>query len=394
MQPKQARIRIEAINQIVHDHRNDECERENKVTPRRVISQGFIPTEYQDEYDDLIKKFEDQDTCFKYSSSGSCENDSPLSLLEMCSYQTWFEIHPEKVLGTQKITTSTAFSVKTIGKREEVERLFVSQMPQKSAISNVEINYINGDLYKLESESTDFIQEYMYQIFERFPQNETFFVIQFGISGYGGGTVTFYKEEPDKIEKMIFKNEKSWADSDVDLDSNLALSVISHTEVQSIINEYREKPIRRVGEFSEKIKMSDDKRKVIEVKQDHFSIPSIFVISVYIESGRVDLQFGFFEYQNPSICTFTSYKTNQLERVEEPEFPIDYYSQLPEVQALLWKREMTDKEEQKGINRNNKDTVETNPILDSKLEIDIIRARRIRVAKAKLELIKIQRQRL
>ena len=47
--------------------------------------------------------------------------DTPLSFTELCTYNTWFQMHPDKVCGTEKITSSREFPVTIRGDRQTIE---------------------------------------------------------------------------------------------------------------------------------------------------------------------------------------------------------------------------------------------------------------------------------
>ena len=51
------------------------------------------------------------------------ESNEPLTFTELCSLNTWFKIHPEKVAGVENLTTSLHFPVTIKGNREDVERV-------------------------------------------------------------------------------------------------------------------------------------------------------------------------------------------------------------------------------------------------------------------------------
>jgi hypothetical protein len=53
-------------------------------------------------------------------SSHSSHNNSPLSFLELCNWDTWFTMHPEKVCGETVITTSRSFPLAVKASREDV----------------------------------------------------------------------------------------------------------------------------------------------------------------------------------------------------------------------------------------------------------------------------------
>jgi len=48
------------------------------------------------------------------------ENNSPLSFVELCSFSTWFAMHPLKVAGREATTTSLHFPVSIKGDKHDV----------------------------------------------------------------------------------------------------------------------------------------------------------------------------------------------------------------------------------------------------------------------------------
>jgi hypothetical protein len=49
-------------------------------------------------------------------------DNSPLTFLELCSWDTWFAMHPEKVCGETVVTTSRSFPLAVKASREDVIR--------------------------------------------------------------------------------------------------------------------------------------------------------------------------------------------------------------------------------------------------------------------------------
>ena len=54
------------------------------------------------------------------TSHSSPENNSPLTFLELCSWDTWFSMHPEKVSGKTVVTTSRSFPLAVKATKEDV----------------------------------------------------------------------------------------------------------------------------------------------------------------------------------------------------------------------------------------------------------------------------------
>ena len=47
-------------------------------------------------------------------------SNAPLSFTEICSFNTWFAMHPEKIAGTEYITTSREFPIGIRGSKEDI----------------------------------------------------------------------------------------------------------------------------------------------------------------------------------------------------------------------------------------------------------------------------------
>ncbi len=47
--------------------------------------------------------------------------DTPLSFTELCTYNTWFRMYPQKVCGTEHLTSSREFPITIRGDRKTIE---------------------------------------------------------------------------------------------------------------------------------------------------------------------------------------------------------------------------------------------------------------------------------
>ena len=80
----------------------------------RLLRNGYMP-------DPLITDWEEQD-------------NSPLSFAELCQWDTWFAMHPEKVCGQTVTTTSRSFPLKTKGTKEDVTRTIMKAIDMDQRI--------------------------------------------------------------------------------------------------------------------------------------------------------------------------------------------------------------------------------------------------------------------
>ncbi len=102
--PAYYRARILAIKHLI----NSLPKGEKKNSPRELLQQGQIPDELKNTLEALIKE-----------NIGKVSND-PLTFTEKTSFGTWFAMHPEKVAGTEKVTSSLYFPVKVEGTEQQI----------------------------------------------------------------------------------------------------------------------------------------------------------------------------------------------------------------------------------------------------------------------------------
>jgi hypothetical protein len=57
---------------------------------------------------------------YRELESNRSENSKPLTFTELCSFSTWYFIHPEKVAGKEYLTTSLSFPVSVKGTKEDI----------------------------------------------------------------------------------------------------------------------------------------------------------------------------------------------------------------------------------------------------------------------------------
>jgi len=84
-----------------------------KNSPLELLKQGFVHPDLKERFESRIESFQ---------KLGIKVSDTPLSFTELCSFNTWFAIHPEKVAGTELVTTSINFPITIKGTKEDIER--------------------------------------------------------------------------------------------------------------------------------------------------------------------------------------------------------------------------------------------------------------------------------
>jgi hypothetical protein len=112
IQPRNLRGRIEALKHLYMIEKDDKG--------KRYLRMGT----------DLYKPNELESYTAKFAKNF---DNSPLNFVELTQFNTWFKLHPEKVAGTEKLTTSLHFPVTIKGKREDVERVLKVKNPKPTS---------------------------------------------------------------------------------------------------------------------------------------------------------------------------------------------------------------------------------------------------------------------
>jgi len=84
-----------------------------KASPYEILKYGVIHPDILDEFDRYFTKL-----LADYTFS-----DTPLTFTELCSFNTWFAMHHEKIAGEEIITTSREFPIGIKGSKEDVQRV-------------------------------------------------------------------------------------------------------------------------------------------------------------------------------------------------------------------------------------------------------------------------------
>jgi len=100
------RARLEVFNQLISEEVQSNLSKDS--LDLRVLRNGVLPGRLRGEYEKLIK----------YKIDG--QDDKRLSFEEITRFNTWFEIHPEKIAGTEVITSSIEFPIMIKGKEEDI----------------------------------------------------------------------------------------------------------------------------------------------------------------------------------------------------------------------------------------------------------------------------------
>jgi len=104
--PAYYRARLAAFKQIIQEEAGgDRDEKNNHLV---ILRNGVIPGGFEKRLNSLIKEKQKD------------FSNSELSFDEITRFNTWFKIHPEKIAGTEVITSSIEFPIKIKGKEEDI----------------------------------------------------------------------------------------------------------------------------------------------------------------------------------------------------------------------------------------------------------------------------------
>jgi len=82
-------------------------ESKNRDSPIELLKYGVIHPDFSDEFEKYLSKL----------------SELPLTFTELCLFNTWFALHPEKIAGKEIITTSREFPIGIKGTKEDVIRV-------------------------------------------------------------------------------------------------------------------------------------------------------------------------------------------------------------------------------------------------------------------------------
>jgi hypothetical protein len=109
------RARLDTFRHFIHEELpgHPVYDTGQKNSPLELLKQGFVHPGIKERFESRIESF---------LKSGMKVPDAPLSFTELCSFNTWFAMHPEKVAGTELVTTSINFPLTIKGTTEDIER--------------------------------------------------------------------------------------------------------------------------------------------------------------------------------------------------------------------------------------------------------------------------------
>ena len=104
--PAYYRARISAIGELIKGL--SVSDEKNTV----LLRNGLIPVNMLPDFDKVLGQH--------LQALLQVKNQQPLSFTEICSFNTWFAIHPEKVAGVEIVTTSREFPIMIMGTKEDI----------------------------------------------------------------------------------------------------------------------------------------------------------------------------------------------------------------------------------------------------------------------------------
>jgi len=107
--PSYYRARISAFRYFI----SQGGESKERNSPNELLKSGVIHPDIADEFEKYLTKL-----FAEYTFS-----ELPLTFTELCSFNTWFAMHPEKIAGKEIITTSREFPIGIKGTKEDVIRV-------------------------------------------------------------------------------------------------------------------------------------------------------------------------------------------------------------------------------------------------------------------------------
>lgn len=117
--PAQARSRIEAIKHLLNELPID---RDKKNSPRELLKNGYVHDSLKDRLNALM--------------SEQTMPDHPLTFTELTTWNTWFELHPEKVAGDEEVTTSFHFPIQVKAKKEDIIKIIDTNINAHKSTQN------------------------------------------------------------------------------------------------------------------------------------------------------------------------------------------------------------------------------------------------------------------
>ena len=113
--PSYYRARLDTFRHFIKEELpgHSEYDTGKKNSPLELLKQGYVHPNIKERFESRAESF---------SKLGIKVTDTPLTFTELCSFNTWFAMHPEKVAGKEKVTTSINFPITIKGTKEDIEQ--------------------------------------------------------------------------------------------------------------------------------------------------------------------------------------------------------------------------------------------------------------------------------
>lgn len=115
------RSRLDAIQEIIAEEKGGD--RTVKNNHSVLLRNGVVPEKLKSRYESALKKH--QKAWLEYPK------EQALSFSEITRYNTWFQLHPEKVAGKERITTSRHFPISIKGSKEDILSVIIKTIQSK-----------------------------------------------------------------------------------------------------------------------------------------------------------------------------------------------------------------------------------------------------------------------
>ena len=116
--PAYYKARLEVYKQLIKEEVG--ANPSNDSIELRILRNGVLPIKLAHSYDKLIDKYSKE------------QSEKKLTFDEITRFNTWFEIHPEKIAGIEVITSSREFPITIKGSVEDIiQTITPSIVPDK-----------------------------------------------------------------------------------------------------------------------------------------------------------------------------------------------------------------------------------------------------------------------
>lgn len=162
--PAYYRARLDIFRHFIKDELpgHPELDTGKKNSPLELLKQGFVHPSLKNRFEGRIDSFPKLEITL---------SNAPLTFTELCSFNTWFAIHPEKVAGTEVVTTSINFPVTIKGNKGTIEntlriglqdnkpkRIRINSAKAAAKLKLLELVHLSGTEGKILINSEDALQ--------------------------------------------------------------------------------------------------------------------------------------------------------------------------------------------------------------------------------------------